>query len=126
VSIDKLTDEQVHIALLEAMGWRHQVEQHDRPAACGPGIISYDSWYSPDGEYMSASFELVKENFPLDYNLIAEAQKVLLRKCLLLWNKYEDACVDELDSPSSWLMLFCQLTPVQYARALLKAIDASL
>jgi len=122
------------MALLEAMGWHHQVEQHDRPAACGPGVIYYDSWYSPDGEYVSASFELVKEDFPLEPNLIAEALKIVVNNDSK-FSRYVSALgllsnmpLYELFRLSSFararlqLKNYIQLTPVQHARAILKAI----
>ena len=113
MNIDLMSDQQVHVALLEAMGWKHKSMQHDRASAAGPGELWLVDYWNPNGEWMGT------EPPPLDYNLIHEAEVKLLTSSDL-WFSYQ--LEYQIITSKRSFRDIRSTSPVNLARALLKAV----
>ena len=112
---DKMTDQEVHIALLEAMGWT-DIHTHK---ISGKRVAT-----SPDGNPGCLFPPL---NSTLDYNLIHEAEMMMLTSSPPVgsWDLYVETVTEKTKDPYRAFFLHIQSNPIKLARALLKALGKS-
>jgi len=109
MNVNEMSDQQVHIALLEAVGWTGV-------RLCDDGMYGT----SPRGFYMQHPPDL-------DRNLIHEAEMMMLTSSPPVgnWNLYVETVTKKTEDPREALFLHVQSNHLKLARALLKALGKS-
>ena len=121
---DQLSDRQVHIELLLAIGWTYENRE--------PELITFvnGEWFPPsapkDGTH--AEWGTSVENLPpLDYNLIHEVEMMMLTSSPPVgsWDLYVETVTEKTKDPYRAFFLHIQSNPIKLARALLRALGES-